>query len=126
MQQKNKAKKADNERALFPQTYRINRSLDFQKILSRGKKIRSRYFNFYVLPNNLSHSRIAFVIAKKNLRSAVKRNKVKRSIRESFRHNKQVLEGFDIILIAQSPIINCDILELRVFLDQQWGVLTQL
>jgi ribonuclease P protein component len=40
-------------------------------------------------------------VSKKNVRRAVDRNRIKRVIRESFRHNRQALEGLDIVVLGR-------------------------
>jgi ribonuclease P protein component len=40
------------------------------------------------------------IVAKRHVRTAVERNRLKRVIRESFRQNKDRLAGLDVIVIA--------------------------
>lgn len=54
--------------------------------------------------NGLSHPRIGLVIAKKNVRLSVQRNRVKRIIRESFRLHQHQLPAVDIIVLARKGI----------------------
>jgi len=50
-------------------------------------------------------ARLGLVIAKKKLRRAVDRNRVKRVSRESFRLLQQSLEGLDIVLLCRSGAV---------------------
>lgn len=52
-------------------------------------------------PNDLNEARLGLIVAKKNVRLAVKRNRIKRVVRESFRLNQQNLETLDIIFLAR-------------------------
>lgn len=52
--------------------------------------------------NKLSHSRIGVSVAKRNIKKAVTRNKLKRIIKESFRLKHQVLPSVDIVLIVKN------------------------
>ena len=44
------------------------------------------------------------MIGKKNVKLAVQRNRLKRLIRESFRHNQETLAGWDIVVIARKGL----------------------
>ena len=54
--------------------------------------------------NDLLQSRLGLVIGKKSIKLAVERNRVKRQIRESFRHHQQELKGWDIVIVARKGI----------------------
>lgn len=48
--------------------------------------------------------RVGLVIAKKNVRLAVQRNRVKRIIRETFRHRQHELAPIDIVVLVRKGI----------------------
>ena len=41
---------------------------------------------------------MGLAISKKNISTAVRRNKIKRTIRESFRHHKNILKDVDVVV----------------------------
>ena len=51
--------------------------------------------------NHLSRHRLGLAIAKKHIPPAVKRNLVKRLVREHFRHLPKVTAGLDIIVLSR-------------------------
>lgn len=51
--------------------------------------------------NGLAHPRLGLVIAKKNIKHAVQRNRIKRIIRESFRLHQQQLPNTDMVFLAR-------------------------
>ncbi len=51
--------------------------------------------------NEQSHARLGLAVAKKSVRAAHDRNRVKRLIRESFRKSLAVLPACDVIILAQ-------------------------
>lgn len=71
-------------------------------------------------PNGLPQARLGLVIAKKHIRLAVGRNRVKRLIRESFRHRQQQLAGLDVIVLARGGLDSLDNHQVLQQLDHQW------
>lgn len=51
--------------------------------------------------NDLGYPRLGLAVAKKKIALAANRNKVKRLIRESFRHHQDILQGIDVVVIVQ-------------------------
>ena len=88
----------------FQRTSRLTEYLDFQKVFR--STFRSADSNFLVLAQRNGHAiaRLGLAISKRRINKAVERNKVKRLIRESFRHHKNKLEGLDVVVIAQNNI----------------------
>ena len=63
--------------------------------------LKGDYFVFKKGKNNLLHSRFGVIISGKILKSAVKRNKVKRIVFNYVRINKlHLVPGYDFVLIA--------------------------
>lgn len=50
-------------------------------------------------------ARLGIVVAKRNVRLAVARNKLKRLVRESFRQQQQRLNGLDIVVVIKKNFI---------------------
>jgi ribonuclease P protein component len=55
-------------------------------------------------PNSRDVSRLGLVISRKAVRTAVARNRIKRQVRESFRHWQAKLGGLDIVVIGRAGI----------------------
>ncbi|QEY60081.1 ribonuclease P protein component [Pseudomonas sp. C27(2019)] len=70
--------------------------------------------------NQLEHPRLGLVIGKKSVKLAVERNRIKRQIRESFRHNQHILNGVDIVIVARRGIADLSNIELRQQFDKMW------
>lgn len=65
-------------------------------------------------------ARLGLVIAKKHVRLAVQRNRIKRQLRESFRHHQHELSGLDIVALARAGLGKLDNAQLRATIDTQW------
>jgi ribonuclease P protein component len=84
--------------------YRLRRNSDFQQVRQNGKFYASPLMVLAFLRNELDHSRFGFVVSKR-LGNAVKRNKIKRRMREVARLRlSQIEPGFDLVIIARQPI----------------------
>lgn len=70
--------------------------------------------------NTLDHPRLGLVIAKKNVRHAVQRNRVKRIIRESFRLHQHTLPAIDVIVLARKGVADMENAELHAELEKLW------
>ncbi|MGA1869213.1 MAG: ribonuclease P protein component [bacterium] len=84
----------------------LSKKADFKNIILFGKKIENEFIRLYFLRNNLQINRIAIVVSRKTGGGAVKRNKIKRRIREIYRKNKQVFgEFYDIIFMPKGNLL---------------------
>jgi len=78
-----------------------------------GSSFRYNHFWLQLKANNLEYSRLG-VIASKRVGNAVKRNKVKRIIRELFRkYRSHILVPSDVVVLARSSIIKLSFSELE-------------
>lgn len=76
-------------------------------------------------PNELGHPRLGLVIAKKSVRRAVDRNRVKRIARESFRLNKSELGTLDIVVLARKGLGELDNAALHEMYKGMWRKLAK-
>lgn len=59
------------------------------------------FFQVYARPNDLGHGRVGLVVGKKVAKRAVRRNYIKRTVREWFRLNQHQLAGMDYVVRAK-------------------------
>jgi ribonuclease P protein component len=69
-------------------------------------------------------SRLGVVVGKKNIPTAVGRNRVKRLVRETFRQTEFPI-ALDIIFLARKDADKLSRTELSLLLKQSWGRLLQ-
>ncbi len=85
--------------------YRLHRNSDFQKLRQEGQVKRHPDAMISYRPNDLPHNRYGFITSKR-LGNAVKRNRVRRLMRESVRlQHSHTIQGYDVIFIARPPIV---------------------
>ena len=110
----------------FPRSRRITKSSEYQSFFNEGRKLHQDYFFIVVKANKLNYPRLGFVIAKKHIKKAIKRNTVKRVIRESFRYHQYLLKGVDIVIIAKKGLAELSKENFRNQLDKQWERVAKL
>jgi ribonuclease P protein component len=94
-----------------PKTTSLSRQSDFSSIYKRGKRHRSRLLTAVVAaaPDGQDVIRVAFVVSKKVAKQAVRRNRIKRRLREAFRLQlSSAAPVMDFILIAQPEAAKAD------------------
>jgi ribonuclease P protein component len=85
---------------------------------SASNKVQGKSVLLLARDNQLEHPRLGLVIGKKSVKLAVERNRIKRQIRESFRHNQNILDGVDIVIVARRGIADLSNIELRQQFDK--------
>jgi ribonuclease P protein component len=105
----------------FGKNRRLATAADFERVFG-GQPIRISDSHFLILakPNSLTYPRLGLVIAKKHLRLAVERNRIKRCIRESFRHHQVELSKLDIIVLSRKDMGQLSNAVLFDRLKHQW------
>jgi len=71
-------------------------------------------------PNDFSHPRLGVVVAKKNIRHAVDRHRVKRVVRSTFRLSQNQLDSLDIVFLARQGIDALSPSEQTALLNKSW------
>lgn len=104
----------------FPKQLRILKSKEYNYVFSNAYSLAKSCFLILARENKQNYPRLGLVISKKNVKLAVGRNRIKRIIRESFRHKQNFLNGVDVIVIARKCMASLNNKELREHLDKQW------
>jgi ribonuclease P protein component len=71
-------------------------------------------------PNSRNTPRLGLVISRKAAGSAVNRNRIKRQVRESFRHWRMQLGSLDIVLIGRAGIAQQANRDIAKALEKIW------
>ena len=104
----------------FASENRLTTPEDYKHLFAGGKRKGDNNFLFIYKQNNRAYARLGLAVPKKTIRLATERNRLKRLIRESFRCNKALLKGLDIVvLIKRRPDYNSKA-DIRNRLDSNW------
>ena len=82
---------------------------EFDKVFKKGRSFAGKYVVINVVPNDEKDIRVGFIVSKK-MGNAVRRNRVKRLLKESFSQSaNKPLEGYDFVVIPRSGLKDKDI-----------------
>jgi len=71
--------------------------------------------------NDCGHPRMGLALSKKRIKTSVARNRLKRLIRDSFRHHQQSLPNIDIVIISQTRTASAPNSKIYKHLQQHWA-----
>jgi ribonuclease P protein component len=77
---------------------RLVEKADFDRVFADNQRARTDFLLVMARPNQVGYPRLGMVIAKRLLARAVDRNRVKRCVRESFRHSLPQLPPCDFVV----------------------------
>ena len=105
----------------FGKCRRLLRPSEFQDIFHTNT-CRVSHPNLLILAkhNALRHSRLGLVVGKKNVPLAVRRNAVKRVVRETFRQ-EHFSRSVDVVVLARRGVDRLNPSETALLLQQSWG-----
>lgn len=90
-------------------------------MFEEGRRFSAAHWTVVVGRSPLPQPRLGLAISRKAAPRAVDRNRVKRIVRESFRHRQTSLAGRDLVVLARPGIGRQSSVELRAALEQLWG-----
>ena len=102
----------------FRPVYRLRKTDEYSSVFAFRKAVRGRFFVLHYRPAGVSTARLGVVVAKKLVRRAVQRNFIKRMAREAFRHLREKLPPYDMVLRLNAKIETASRAELRAELQQ--------
>lgn len=96
----------------------LRNSREFKKVIDGGGKSVLETITIFILPNQVGKTRIGISVSRK-LGGSVKRNKVKRRIREAARKTAgEIPESIDIVIIARKAAQKASYLDIEKDLTQ--------
>ena len=88
----------------FPKTFRLLRRSEFRRVYDEGQRRSASLCTVFCRPNGLPHSRLG-ITTPVRLGPAVRRNRLRRRVREVFRLNRANLPGgWDILVNPREAV----------------------
>jgi ribonuclease P protein component len=112
-------------RGRFPRDHRLTDKPEFDLVHREGLRVSDGLFAVIARPNALGHARLGLAVGVRAAGNAVRRNRVKRIIRETFRANQQELPPVDLVVNAKPGAGTAQAAALRASLVALWTRVSQ-
>ncbi|CAM2953459.1 MULTISPECIES: ribonuclease P protein component [Vibrio] len=97
----------------------------YKNVFQQAHRAGSPHFTIIARNNNLSHPRLGLAVPKKQIKTAVGRNRFKRLSRESFRLQQHKLPNKDFVVIAKNSAQYLSNEELFTLFEKLWQRLSR-
>jgi ribonuclease P protein component len=85
----------------FPRAHRLLRRSEFMRVQQQGRRVHATHFVLLLIRGRTPATRLGVTVGRR-VGGAVQRNRVKRLVREVFRHNRQLFpRDCDVVLVAR-------------------------
>ena len=99
---------------------RLLSAKDYERVFQRAQKSSGKAFTVLARPGGQAGARLGLAIARKQIRRAVARNRIKRLVRESFRRHQDLLSGLDVVVIGRSELLGKNTQWVFACLENHW------
>lgn len=106
--------------ACFSRAMRMSNPRDFARVFRQAKHTKDIGLTVLTVDNSVGCPRLGLAIAKKHLRLASSRNRLKRIIRESFRQHQADFANIDIVVLTRADIAQRHSAQIWSALEQHW------
>lgn len=104
----------------FPRELRLLTPEYFKYVFQQPSRASSPEITILARKNHLEHPRLGLTVAKKHLKRAHDRNRIKRLVRESFRLSQHRLPACDFVFVAKGGIGKLDNSSFVQILEKLW------
>lgn len=104
----------------FTPAQRLHNKSDFDRVYKDARRFTDALFAVFVRPNDGSSARLGLSMAARLIGGAVRRNRIKRLVRESFRHHQHDLPAVDIVVNARAGARDADNASIVRSLEKHW------
>lgn len=109
----------------FPRSARLLDAGCYDRVFADARRSADRYFTVLARARERETARLGLAISKRSVPRAVARNRIKRVIRESFRHARTELPGIDLVVLCRRAAVDADNATLRASLARHWRELAR-
>jgi len=98
----------------------MNNPRDFSRVFRQAKRTSGGGLTILTIENSVGHPRLGLAIAKKHLKLASQRNRLKRIIRTSFRQHQSTFANLDIVVLSRLDVKKRNSTQIWEALERQW------
>ncbi len=109
----------------FAKANRLNNPKDYRQVFKSSCRSIDGKFLVLATQNGLEKARLGLAVSKKNINSAANRNRIKRAIRESFRHHQNVLKGMDVVVVTHKKQTTINMKTINDSISTHWNNISQ-
>ncbi|MGW8367918.1 MAG: ribonuclease P protein component [Gammaproteobacteria bacterium] len=107
----------------FTRAQRLTKGHEFSRVFAGADRSSDRYFTVLAKLNGMTHARLGLAISRRVAARAVDRNRLRRLVRESFRH--ATVAALDYVVMAKKDAVGNDKPTLRGSLDGHFARLSR-
>ncbi|NND64484.1 MAG: ribonuclease P protein component [Gammaproteobacteria bacterium] len=109
----------------FPRVMRLTEPADYQRVFKKARRSNDPMFTVLACGNQLRRPRLGLAVSMKSTGNAVKRNRIKRLLREYFRQHHNELPAVDLVVIAKAGVVRQNRELIVSSLDRHWRSINQ-
>ncbi|AAN53093.1 ribonuclease P protein component [Shewanella xiamenensis] len=109
----------------FTRELRLLTPAQFKSVFSNPIKASSAEITLLAIPNSEQHPRLGLTVAKRYVKRANQRNRIKRVIRDSFRLNQHNIPHLDIVVLVRNGVMEMENAELNKLIEKLWRKLSR-
>lgn len=100
--------------------HRLRRSADFEAVFREGRRSQDQLFTVLYRRSGGEPARLGMTASARRVRRSVTRNRIRRLIRESFRHARAEIGGLDVVVIVRDAAAVASNSEVFSSLEAHW------
>jgi ribonuclease P protein component len=109
----------------FTPAQRLHNKSDFDRVYKDARRFADAQFAIFVRPNGGPAARLGLSVAARLIGNAVRRNRIKRLVRESFRLHQHELPAVDIVVNARAGARDADNPAIARCLEKHWRAVSK-
>ena len=109
----------------FTRELRLLTPAQFKSVFSNPIKASSAEITLLAIPNSEQHPRLGLTVAKRYVKRANQRNRIKRVIRDSFRLNQHDIPHLDIVVMVRNGVMEMENAEINKLIEKLWRKLSR-
>jgi ribonuclease P protein component len=109
----------------FTPAQRLHNKSDFDRVYKDARRFADALFAIFVRANGGPCTRLGLSVAARIIGNAVRRNHLKRLIRESFRQHQHDLPAVDIVINARAGARDADNATIVRSLERHWRTVSE-